>query len=102
MVGLVMVGCTEHVVFQEVASAGRLLVAVLSHSSLRHHHTLARDVYLDIRHTGDYRLTSTSSTLQGPGGHSFTDANGMRSPIQAGAEKAPAIFGDRFQASSTG
>ena len=78
MVGLLMVGCTEHVVFQEVAEVpgGSWSRSWKPQFAFDITDTLAqRDIYLDIRHTGDYRFSNIYifTTLQGPGGHSFTD-----------------------------
>ncbi len=106
LVGLLMVGCTEHVVFQEVAEVpgGSWSRSWKPQFAFDITDTLAqRNIYLDIRHTGDYRFSNIYifTTLQGPGGHSFTDTVECTLADPTGrwyGKGTGFIFSDRFQA----
>ena len=62
-----------------------------------------RDIYLDIRHTGEYRFSNIYifTTLEGPGGRSFTDTVECTLADPTGrwyGKGTGFIFSDRFQA----
>jgi gliding motility-associated lipoprotein GldH len=106
VVGLSMAGCSENVVFQEDAQVpgGSWSRSWKPRFAFEITDTVSeRDIYLDIRHTGDYRFSNIYifATLEGPGGHSFTDTVEctLADPIGRWYGKGTGfIFSDRFQA----
>lgn len=103
---LMMAGCTDHVVFQqdEQVPGGTWARTWKPQFAIDITDTLSqRDIYLDIRHTGDYRFSNIYifTTLEGPGGHSFTDTVECTLADPTGrwyGKGTGFIFSDRFQA----
>lgn len=103
---LMLAGCVGHVVFQEDAEVPdgtwtrswkpRFAFDITDTTS-------QHDIYLDIRHTGDYRFSNLYifTTLEGPEGHSFTDTVECTLADPTGrwyGKGTGFIFSDRFQA----
>lgn len=105
-VGLLLIGCTSHVVFQEDAEVpnGTWSRSWKPQFSFDIQDTTSqRDIYLDIRHTGDYRFSNIYifTTLEGPSGHSFTDTVECTLADPTGrwyGKGTGFVFSDRFQA----
>lgn len=102
---LLSAGCAEHVVFQEDAEVpqGTWSRTWKPQFTFDVQDTVApRDIYLDIRHTGDYPFSNMYifATLQGPGG-TYTDTVECTLADPAGrwyGKGTGFIFSDRFQA----
>lgn len=99
-------GCMEHVVYQESAQVPdgtwdrnwkpRFTFDITDTAA-------ERNIFLDIRHTGDYPFSNLYlfSTLEGPGGHLYTDTVECRLADATGrwyGKGTGFIFSDRFQA----
>ncbi len=103
---LVLAGCADHVVFQqdEQVPNGTWARTWKPQFAFDITDTLSqRDIYLDIRHTGEYRFSNIYifTTLEGPGGHSFTDTVECTLADPTGrwyGKGTGFIFSDRFQA----
>ena len=104
--GLFMAGCADHVVFQEdmeVPGGNWARTWKPQFAFDISDTTSQRDIYLDIRHTGDYRFSNIYifTTLEGPGGHSFTDTVECTLADPTGrwyGKGTGFIFSGRFQA----
>ena len=103
---LLVAGCTSHVVFQQDAEVpnGIWARSWKPQFSFDIKDTVAqRNIYLDIRHTGEYRFSNiyVFTTLQGPDGHAFTDTVECTLADPSGrwfGKGTGFIFSDRFQA----
>lgn len=106
LAGLLLAGCSRHVVFQADAQApgGAWARAWKPQFAFDISDTVAqRDLYLDIRHTGDYPFSNIYlfTTLEGPAGLVFTDTVECTLADPAGrwyGKGTGFIFSDRFQA----
>ncbi len=104
--GLLMAGCAEHVVFQKdmEVPGGNWARTWKPQFVFNITDTTSQcDIYLDIRHTGDYQFSNIYifTTLEGPGGHSFTDTVECTLADPTGrwyGKGTGFIFSDRFQA----
>lgn len=102
---LFVAGCTGHVVFQQDAEVpdGIWSRTWKPQFTFEVQDTLSlHDIYLDIRHTGDYPFSNMYifATLQGPGG-TYTDTVECTLADPAGrwyGQGTGFIFSDRFQA----
>lgn len=104
--GLSLAGCAGHVVFQDDSP----VPGGTWHRSWKPQFTLdvadtvaERNIFLDIRHTGDYPFSNLYLfvTLEGPAGHLFTDTVECTLADPGGrwyGSGAGFIFSDRFQA----
>lgn len=106
LAGLFMAGCTGHVSFQENARVpqGAWDRDWKPQFTFEVDDTLAqRNVFLDIRHTGDYPFSNIYLfvNLEGQSGHLFTDTVECTLADPAGrwyGKGTGFIFSDRFQA----
>lgn len=104
--GLLLAGCTGHVAFQENAQVpdGTWDRSWKPQFTFEVDDTLAeRNIFLDIRHTGDYPFSNLYlfTTLNGPDGHLFTDTVECTLADPTGrwyGKGTGFIFSDRFQA----
>ncbi len=106
MFGLLLAGCSGNVVFQEDAQVpdGSWSRSWKPQFEFDITDTISeRDIYLDIRHTGDYRFSNIYlfTTLESPTGHSITDTVECTLADPTGrwfGKGTGFIFSDRFQA----
>ena len=103
---LLLAACTGHVAFQESTAVpdGIWRRSWQPQFTFDITDTVApKDIYLDIRHTGDYPFSNIFlfTTLQGPDGRSYTDTVEctLADPVGRWYGKGTGfIFSDRFQA----
>jgi len=106
LAALLLAACTRHVAFQESRQVpdGRWHRSWKPQFVFEVTDTMAaKDIFLDIRHTGDYPFSNLFlfTTLQGPDGRSFTDTVECTLADPAGrwyGKGTGFIFSDRFQA----
>lgn len=106
LAGLLLAGCSRHVVFQEDTKVpgGSWSRSWKPQFTFDIADTVSeRDIYLDIRHSGDYRFSNIYlfATLEGPSGEAFTDTVEctLADPVGRWYGKGTGfIFSDRFQA----
>ncbi|HMN06144.1 MAG TPA: gliding motility lipoprotein GldH [Flavobacteriales bacterium] len=104
--GLLLAGCAGHVVYQEDAPVpdGNWHRSWKPQFAFDVTDTVAqRNIFLDIRHTGDYPFSNIYlfATLEGPGGRLFTDTVECTLADPNGrwyGKGTGFIFSDRFQA----
>ena len=104
--GLLLAGCSGNVVFQADAQVpdGSWSRSWKPQFEFDITDTISeRDIYLDIRHTGDYRFSNIYlfTTLEGPTGHSISDTVECTLADPTGrwfGKGTGFIFSDRFQA----